>query len=332
MNTKKKKRIVSGIQPTGNLHIGNYLGAVKNWVELHETYDAFFPIVDLHAITLDFNPVELRKKTLEIAKVLVASGINPQKAPIFVQSDVKAHCELGWILNCVTARMSDLKKMTQFKDKSQKEGSDNATVGLFDYPVLMAADILLYDTELVPVGEDQFQHLELTRTLARRFNKKFGDTFKIPEYFVTKEGKRIMGLDDPIKKMSKSAKSKYNYISLMDSEDEIKKKVMKAVTDSDPTITYKEDRLAVKNLINIYKLLSNKSIKEIEEKYKNKGFKEFKQDLSGIIIDFVLPLQKRINSISDREIEKILEEGAKKATPIAERKIKEIRKKIGFLH
>ncbi len=328
---KVKKRIVSGIQPTGNLHIGNYLGAVKNWVELHENYDAFFMIVDLHAITLDQNPEKLRKKTLEIAKIFIASGINPDKATIFVQSDVKAHCELAWILNCTTAKMSDLKKMTQFKDKSLKGGTDNAGVGLFDYPVLQVADILLYDTELVPVGEDQVQHIELARTLGRRFNSKFSETFVIPEHSVTKEGKRIMGLDDSTKKMSKSAKSKYNYIALLDDEKTIRKKVMKAVTDSKNGITYEDDRPALKNLINIYKLLSNKSISEIEIKYKGRGFGDFKKDLADIIVEFAIPLQERINSISDDEILEILDKGAKKANLIAEKKILEVRKKIGFL-
>ncbi len=328
---EEKKRIVSGIKASGNLHIGNYLGAVKNWVELHENYDAFFMIVDLHAITVDQDPKELRKNTLEIAKIFIASGINPDKATVFVQSDVKAHCELAWILNCTTAKMSDLKKMTQFKDKSSKGGAENASVGLFDYPVLQVADILLYDTELVPVGEDQVQHIELSRTLARRFNSKFGDTFLIPQHSITKEGKRIMGLDDATKKMSKSAGSKYNYIALIDDEETIRKKVMKAVTDSQEGITYSDDRPALKNLINIYKLLSNKSISEIEQKYKGKGFGDFKKDLGDIIVEFVIPLQKRVDSITDDEIQSILIEGAKKANVIAEKKLLEVRKKIGFL-
>jgi len=328
---EEKKRIVSGIKASGNLHIGNYLGAVKNWVELHENYDAFFMIVDLHAITVDQDPKELRKNTLEIAKIFIASGINPDKATVFVQSDVKAHCELAWILNCTTAKMSDLKKMTQFKDKSSKGGVENASVGLFDYPVLQVADILLYDTELVPVGEDQVQHIELSRTLARRFNSKFGDTFLIPQHSITKEGKRIMGLDDATKKMSKSAGSKYNYIALIDDEETIRKKVMKAVTDSQEGITYSDDRPALKNLINIYKLLSNKSISEIEQKYKGKGFGDFKKDLGDIIVEFVIPLQKRVDSITDDEIQSILIEGAKKANVIAEKKLLEVRKKIGFL-
>lgn len=328
---KIKKRVISGIQPTGNLHIGNYLGAVKNWVELQDNYDAFYMLVDLHAITVKHDPKILREKSLEIVKILVASGINPAKAPIFVQSQVRAHAELTWILNCVVTRMSDLKKMTQFKDKTLKNGEENATVGLFDYPVLMAADILLYDVDIVPVGEDQFQHIELTRTLGRRFNKKFGETFKIPNYYITEEGKKIMGLDDVSKKMSKSAESIYNYIAFTDSESIIRKKISKAVTDSQEGITYEDNRPALKNLINIYKSFSNKSISEIEKMYKGKGFGDFKKDLADIVVDFVLPLQERIDSISDVEAMDIVVEGSKKVNSIAEKKIGEIKEKIGFL-
>ncbi|HMN19190.1 MAG TPA: tryptophan--tRNA ligase, partial [Candidatus Moranbacteria bacterium] len=244
-----KKRIFSGVQPSGNLHIGNYLGAIKNWVDLQDEYESIFCVVDLHAITVPQDPEKLRRKTLEIAKIYLAAGIDPQKSTIFVQSQVPEHSELMWLLNTV-AKMSELEKMTQFKDKSQKEGREGASLGLFAYPVLMAADILLYDTEIVPVGEDQKQHVELARDLAKRFNHRFGETFVVPQAHIRQEGMRIMGLDDPTKKMSKSASSEYNYIALMDDADTIRRKIKKAVTDSGSEISYGEEKPALRNLLN----------------------------------------------------------------------------------
>ena len=325
-----KQRIFSGIQPSGNLHIGNYLGAIKNWAKLQDEYDSIFCVVDMHAITVPQNPEELRQKTLEVAKIYLAAGINPKKSAMFIQSHIPEHAELCWILNTI-AKIPELEKMTQFKDKSSKEGKESSSVGLFDYPILMAADILLYDTQVVPVGEDQLQHIEITRTLAKRFNKKFGETFIIPEPFITKEGMRIMGLDDPTKKMSKSAASEYNYISFSDSEEDIRRKIKKAVTDSGSEIVYSDDKPALKNLINIYSLLDNKKPQEIEKLYKNKNYSDFKNDLADTAVNFMKPFQEKIKSLTDEKVLEILREGAEKVRPIAKKKLDEVKKKIGFI-
>lgn len=325
-----KKRIFSGVKPSGDLHIGNYIGAIKNWVKLQDKFESIFCVVDLHAITVPQNPVELRKRTIEIAKVYLAAGIDPKKCSIFIQSHIPEHAELAWVLNTI-AKVSEMEKMTQFKDKSQKDGRENAGMGLFDYPVLMAADILLYDTQVVPVGEDQLQHIEITRTLARRFNHNFGETFIVPEAFITKEGMRIMGLDDPMKKMSKSAKSEYNYIALSDNAETIRKKIKKAVTDSGLEIVYSDKKPALKNLINIYSLLGDSSAGEIEKKYRGKGYAEFKTDLAGVVVDFLVPFQKRMKELTDEKVLKILEEGAKRVGPIAKIKMAEVKKKVGFV-
>ncbi len=355
-----KQRIFSGIQPSGTLHIGNYLGAVKNWVTLQRKYDSVFCIVDLHAITVPQNPEELRKKTLELAKVYMASGINTQEATIFVQSQVPEHAELAWILNTIT-KMSELLIMQQFHKKSGRRNTNRryilrkklkgeiiesrvltkeeleeyelnkARVGLFDYPVLMAADILLYDTNLVPVGEDQLQHVELARTLAKRFNQQFGKTFVEPEPYIVKEGMRIMGLDDPTKKMSKSASSEYNYIALTDSPDKIREKIKRAVTDSGKRVRYAEDKPAIRNLINIYALLDNATPKDIEESYRGKGYAEFKSDLAEVIVDFLKDFQEKYRNIEDKEVLKILEGGKEKAKTLAAKKMEEVREKVGFL-
>jgi len=366
-----KKRIFSGVQPSGNLHIGNYLGAIKNWVKLQDEparhasqgdaggFDLIFCVVDMHAITIPQNPEELKKKTIEVAKAYLASGIDPQKSSMFIQSHVSEHAELAWILNTI-ARNSDLTKMTQFKDKSSfnfehlefpknykdyktpeellsasfqvyKERFNSVGVGLYDYPVLMAADILLYDTEKVPVGEDQVQHVELTRTLAKRFNSKFGETFVIPEPYLTKEGNRIMGLDDPAKKMSKSAESEYNYIALTDDAEAIRKKIKKAVTDSGKEIIYADDKPALKNLINIYSAFSDKKPEDIEKMFAGKGYAEFKNELAEVIIESLKPIQEKIKSLSDEEVLKILKDGAEKVRPIAKVKLDEVKRKIGFI-
>jgi len=324
-----KKRIFSGIQPSGSLHIGNYLGAIKNWVELQNEYDSIFCIVDLHAITVAQNPEELRKRTLEIAKIYLASGISAEKSAIFVQSHVHQHSELAWVLNTI-ARMSELRKMTQFKDKGG-DTNENVAAGLFDYPVLMAADILLYDTEVVPVGEDQVQHIELTRTLARRFNKKFGETFVVPEANVKKETMRIMGLDDPTKKMSKSAASEYNYIGLLDDPELIAKKIKKAVTGSGSEVKYSDDEPALKNLINIYSAFSGKSASEIVSEYKGKGYADFKEGLTKAVLSFIIPFQEKFKAIDDKQILDILQKGAEKVQPLAKKKIEEVKAKVGFI-
>lgn len=381
------ERLFSGIQPSGDLHLGNYLGAIKQWLALQDQYDALFCVVDLHAITVPQDPVVLRKKSLEIAKIYLAAGIDPKKCTLFVQSHVPAHAELGWILNTI-ATMGELGRMTQFKDKAKildisrgmvesnsqlgdlvrplvgkisngeklvteeerklfeafvgawsnsveqsKESlkSESVNLGLFDYPVLMAADILLYDTGVVPVGEDQKQHIELTRDLAERFNSRFGETFVIPEPLIQREGARIMGLDDPSKKMSKSASSEYNYIALSDDAETIRKKVKKAVTDSGSEIVYSDDKPALRNLINIYTLLSGKKVNEVEEMYRGKGYGDFKEGLAEVIVDFLIPFQERLAAISDEEVLAILKDGGNKAHIIAEEKMKQVRDRIGFL-
>ncbi|MDP1884188.1 MAG: tryptophan--tRNA ligase [Candidatus Moranbacteria bacterium] len=325
-----KQRIFSGIQPSGNLHLGNYLGAIKNWVKLQEEYDSIFCVVDLHAITVPQDPEILRQKTIEVAKIYLAAGIDPKKSSIFIQSHVSEHTELAWILNTL-AKIPELEKMTQFKDKSQKNGRESASVGLFDYPVLMAADILLYNTETVPVGEDQLQHIELARDLAARFNKKFGETFIIPQHFIKEEGMRIMGLDDPTKKMSKSAKSEYNYIALTDSEEIIRKKIKKAVTDSGSEIIYNDSKPALKNLINIYSLLADRTPAEIEKLYAGKGYGDFKNGLADALVSFLKPLQERMGAISDEEVLDILAKGAAKVRLIAAQKMFDVKQKLGFI-
>lgn len=324
------QRLFSGIQPSGNLHLGNYLGAIKQWVELQDSYEAFFCVVDLHAITVPQDPVELQKKTLEIAKIALAAGLDPKKCTIFIQSHVAGHVELGWILNTI-ATMGELGRMTQYKDKSQKEGGEGSGVGLFDYPVLMAADVLLYDTEAVPVGKDQMQHIELMRDLAQRFNNRFGETFIVPKGVLSKEGQLIMGLDDPSKKMSKSAASEYNYIALTDNVETVRRKIKKAVTDSGSEIVYSDEKPALKNLINIYTLLSGKTTSEIEAMYQGKGYGDFKADLAEVVVNFLVPFQERLAAISDEEALTILRAGAEKAKVLSEKKIKQVYEKVGFI-
>lgn len=323
-----KKIVFSGIQPSGNLHIGNYLGAIKQWVDMQDEYQCIFCVVDLHAITVKQKPEELRGNILEMVKVYIAAGIDPKKSLIFQQSDIAEHSELAWILNTIT-RMSDLNKMTQFKDKGGE--SENVGVGLFDYPVLMAADILLYNTDVVPVGEDQKQHVELARDLAKRFNHQFGETFKIPEVKIKKEGARIMGLDDPLKKMSKSAASPFNYIALTDEPEKAAKKIMKAVTDTDGIVKYdKEKKPGISNLLNIYSLLSGKSIAELEKNYLNKGYGDFKKDLAEVVKNFLNDFQNRYNKINDKEVLNTLKEGALELKPKALKTHSKVKKIIGL--
>src|SRR5712691_5403305 len=286
------KRIFSGVKPSGPLHLGNYLGALRNWVELQREYESFFCIVNLHAITVPQDPKELRERTLETARLYLALGIDPQVSTIFVQSDVAEHAELTWLLNCV-ARMSELERMTQFKDKARKQ-EENVGVGLLDYPVLMAADILLYQTELVPVGEDQKQHLELTRDIAIRFNRDYGQTFRVPDAFIPKVGARIMSLADPTRKMSKSdEESEAGCVMLLDSDDAVRRKFKRAVTDSGTEIRFDRNRPAINNLLTIYHLLTNKSAAQIEEHFSGKGYANLKEDLADVTIEFLKPIQER---------------------------------------
>ena len=310
------KRIFSGAQPTGNVHLGNYLGALRNWVALQTEYESFFCIVNLHAITVAQEPKILAEKTRELARVYLAVGIDPEISTVFVQSDVPHHAELAWLLNCVT-RMSELERMTQFKDKARKQG-ENVGVGYFDYPVLMAADILLYQTDLVPVGEDQKQHLELTRDIAIRFNRDYGETFRVPEAFIPKVGARIMSLADPAKKMSKSdEESEAGCIMLLDDADAVRRKFKRAVTDSGTEIRFDATRPAITNLLTIYHLLTDKSKDEIEKHFSGHGYAKLKEDLAEVTIEFLRPFQERVHSIDDGKLDQILERGAARAEEIA---------------
>lgn len=322
-------RVLTALQPSGILHIGNYFGAIEPMVSLQDTSENFLFAVDYHAITVPQEPEELRKNLLFATATYLAAGIDPERTVLFQQSRVPQHTELGWVLNCLTY-MGELERMTQFKDKARGKG-ESVSVGLFDYPVLMAADILLYDTQVVPVGEDQKQHLELARDLAERFNNRFGDTFVVPKPQIRKEGARIMGLDDPETKMSKSATSPKNYISLMDDEKTVLKKIKSAVTDSEGTIKYNPERLGVANLMTIYSLVTGKSYEEIEKMYEGKGYGDFKTDLATHVSAYLAPLQEKINAYLEKpeELIAILEKGSEKAKGIAEAKMKVVRQKIG---
>lgn len=323
------KRVFSGIQPTGQIHLGNYIGALHRFTRFQEDNDAFYCVVNLHAMTIPHDPVELREKTLELAALYLAVGLDPRKATLFVQSDVPAHAELAWMLQCV-AYMGEANRMTQFKEKS--EGKESVSVGLFTYPVLMAADILLYQTDYVPVGEDQKQHLELTRDLAVRFNQRFGQTFKIPEPKIEKVGARIMALDNPTKKMSKSAKAEGNSIAVLDDPSAIKKKLMRAVTDSENEIRYDpENKPGVSNLLTIYSLLSGRTIQELERAYSGQGYGRLKQDVVDVVVNELVPIQKRYEEIRNSgEVENVLAKGAERARELAEDTLQTVKQKMGL--
>ena len=330
---QNKKIIFSGVVPSGNLHVGNYFGAIRQWVELQNTgeYKNISCVVDEHALTTPQDPEKLRSKILEVFTLYLALGIEPEKSTIFVQSHVPEHSELNWILSTITP-VGELERMTQFKDKSKKQKS--VLAGLLNYPVLMAADILLYKTNLVPVGEDQLQHIEITRAIAKKFNNAFGVTFPIPEPFINKEAKRIMGLDDPAKKMSKSAENPNNYIALLDSPETIKEKIKSAVTDSGSEIKYDmENKPAISNLLLIYSLFSGKKMSELEKEYEGKNYSVFKQNLAEVIIENLSPIRKKYQELSANPdyVKKVLRAGADKAKTIASQTIKEVRAKIGFL-
>jgi tryptophanyl-tRNA synthetase len=392
-----RKRIFSGAQPTGDLHIGNYLGALRNWVALQDDYEAFYCIVNLHAITLPQDPHILRQKTLDLARIYLAAGIDPEKSTIFIQSDVPEHAELTWILSCV-ARMGELERMTQFKDKARKsipaseidpirqrllefflqeqaesgitpdwdvdlsnldavdqklgkvevripelyelirkaneevefENVQRAGVGLFTYPVLMAADILLYQTDLVPVGKDQKQHLELTRDLAERFNRDFGETFTVPDPYIPPVGANILSLQDPAKKMSKSDENPNGSIFLLDDADTITKKFKRAVTDSGTEINFNASRLAITNLLTIYQLLTGKTADECVVHFEGKGYGQFKTELAEATIEFLRPFQEKIKHYDDASLSSILTSGAEKAQIIAAKTLAEVYSRTGI--
>lgn len=326
---KTSQTILSGMRPSGTLHIGNYLGALKQWVQLQNKYKLFAMVADLHAITTPIDPEELRESTLKTAAFYIACGIDPKKSTIFIQSHVPAHTELGWILTTITP-LGELERMTQFKEKRQQAGT---LAGLLNYPVLQAADVLLYQTDVVPIGEDQIQHLEFTRTLARKFNVRFGDTFKEPKALVQKETARIMGLDDPFKKMSKSATSTNNYISLLDSPEEIRRKIKIAVTDSGKEIRYNEtEKPAISNLMTIYSAFSGLTYAEIEKRFSGKNYGEFKHALAELLADSLSPIQKKYSSLmgNKTELKKIIAAGAKKAAVAANNTLKTARDNVGL--
>ncbi len=321
---------VSGVQPSGDLHIGNYLGAIKQFVGLQNKYKTYFFIVDLHALTENPDPEKLREQTTNLAALYLACGLDPRKTTLFIQSHVPGHVELAWILNTITP-LGELQRMTQFKDKSEKHG---VLAGLLNYPILMAADILIYNPDVVPVGEDQIQHLELTRTLARRFNSKYGETFKEPQALLQKESARIMGLDDPTKKMSKSAGDN-NYIALIDGPDIIRKKIKTAITDSGSEIKYDaENKAGLSNLLSIYSGFSMKSIPKLEAEYSGKNYGQFKYDLAELLVQKLSPIQERYNSLlkNKKSLIKILDEGARTANKAAEKTMKHVRERIGLIY
>jgi tryptophanyl-tRNA synthetase len=323
------KRVFSGVQPTGEIHIGNYLGAIRNFVKLQEEAECLFCVVNLHAITVPQDPALLKQKTLEVATLYFAAGLDPNKCIVFAQSDVPAHTELSWMLEC-NSYFGELSRMTQFKDKSH--GKDNVSTGLFTYPVLMAADILLYQTDLVPVGQDQKQHIELTRDVAQRFNQRFGPTFKVPEPMIGEVGAKIMALDDPSKKMSKSADSPNNRINLMDDPKTVKKKIGRAVTDSGSEVRYSvAEKPGIANLMSIYSVLSGDSIAQIEARYAGKGYGAFKGDLTDIINTDLAKIQSRYKELHESgQVLEFLESGASKAMKLADQTMTIVKERMGF--
>ena len=330
MQRVMKKRVFSGIQPTGNIHIGNYLGAIQHWVASQTEFDSVFCIVDLHAITVPQDPEILKSKIREVTGLLFAAGIDPKLSAVFVQSHIGAHAELTWILNCFIP-MGWMKRMTQFKEKSQRQ-KEQVSVGLFDYPALMAADILLYETDFVPVGEDQKQHVELARDIAQRFNSIYGETFKLPAVLMAEIGARIMGLDDPTEKMSKSEGRPSHTINLLDSPDDIRAKVMRATTDSLREIRFDESRPGIYNLLVIYELFTKLDRGEIEARFEGKGYADFKGELVEVVIEGLSPLQSRYRELTadPTYIDSLLAEGALRVKPVAEKTLALVKDRIGL--
>jgi len=324
-------RIVSGIQPSGELNIGNYLGAIKNWISLQENNECLFFIADLHALTAPYNPKELKTRITNLVIAYLAAGLNPEKSILFVQSHVKEHAELSWLLNTVTP-VGELQRMTQYKDKSKKY-KDNINAGLLNYPILQAADVLLYKGEAVPVGKDQEQHLELMRSIAKKFNQKFGETFKEPKSLIPKEGAKIMSLTDPKKKMSKSDDAK-SYVSLFDSPEDITKKIMPATTDSGKDIKYNiTKKPGISNLLTIYSLLTGKTTQEIEKQFAKKSYADFKKSLAEVTVNYLEPFRRKQKEFAARDvyIEEILKQGKNRAEIIAQATMQEVKEKMGLL-
>ncbi len=330
--TEQKKRIFSGVQPSGNLTIGNYLGAIKNWIPMQEEFECLYCIVDLHTLTVRQKPAELRQRSLGLLALYIACGLDPQKSILFMQSHVSAHSELAWLLNCYTY-MGELNRMTQFKDKSAKH-ADNINAGLFTYPVLMAADILLYQTDLVPIGQDQKQHLEITRDIAERFNNVYGETFRIPEPYIPKIGAKIMSLQEPEKKMSKSDENENAYVFILDPEDTIIRKFKRAVTDSEREIRYDEvNKPGVSNLMSIYSAVTGKGFSDIEREFDGRSYGDLKEVVGQSVAEMLKPVQQRYNElISDKDyLNSILKENAEKATYLARKTLSKVQRKIGLV-
>lgn len=331
---ENKKRIFSGVQPSGTITLGNYLGAIKNWVDLQNDYECLYAIMDMHSITVRQDPAELKKRTLDLLKIYLACGIDPEKNLLFVQSHVPSHAQLSWVLNCYTY-MGELSRMTQFKDKSKGHG-DNINAGLFTYPVLMAADILLYGAELVPVGKDQMQHIELCRDVAERFNSVYGDVFVIPEGFMPKAGAKVMSLQEPTKKMSKSDPNPKGYISMLDDVNVIAKKIKSAVTDSEGVVEFRdgdETKAGINNLMTIFSAVTGKSYDEITKEYTGLGYGAFKTDVAEAVVEHIKPIREEYDRLSGDKayLEGIYKSGAEKAEAIASRTVRKVYKKVGFL-
>ncbi|NLK64125.1 MAG: tryptophan--tRNA ligase [Tissierellia bacterium] len=329
---ESKKKIFSGMQPSGSLTLGNYLGALKNWVALQNKYDCYYCVVDMHAITVPKEPKDLRKNTYEVLANYIAAGLDTEQVTLFIQSHVSAHAELSWILNCFSY-YGELGRMTQFKDKSKKQDSNAITAGLFTYPVLMAADILLYQADLVPVGEDQRQHLEITRDIAQRFNNRFGETFTVPEPYISTDVAKIMSLQDPQSKMSKSDTNENAYILITDSPDLIRRKFKRSVTDSVGVVNYSDEQPGVKNLINIYSKITSIKPEKAVSNYEGKGYAQLKEDVAEVVVEELKPIQERIDYLLKNKdyLEEIYSVGAQKAEATARKTLRKVQKKVGFI-
>ena len=331
MDEQVRKRVFSGVQPTGKVTLGNYLGAIRNWQPLQEQYDCIYCVVDLHSLTVTQVPAELRKNTMELVALYIACGIDPTKSTLFIQSHVHEHAELAWVLDTI-AYVGELNRMTQFKDKSRKH-ADNINMGLMNYPVLMASDILLYQADFIPVGKDQVQHVELTRDVAQRFNARYSDTFVVPQTLLNKSGQSIKSLQDPTAKMSKSDPNENSFISLTDDADTIRRKLRRAVTDSDTCVRHGADKPAITNLLNIYTLCSGMSMSEAEKQFEGKGYGEFKDAVADAVIAVVAPIQaeqKRL--LADKAyLENVLKTGAEQASYLASKTLSKVYRKVGLI-
>lgn len=329
---EQKKRIFSGVQPSGNLTIGNYLGAIKNWIPMQDEFECLYCVVDLHTLTVRQKPAELRQRSLNLLALYMACGLDPHKSILYLQSHVSAHAELAWILNCYTY-MGELNRMTQFKDKSTRH-ADNINAGLYTYPVLMAADILLYQAELVPIGQDQKQHLEITRDIAERFNNVYGDTFTIPEAYIPKIGAKIMSLQEPEKKMSKSDDNENAYVFILEEKDAIMRKFKRAVTDSEREIRYDEvNKPGVSNLISIYSSVTDKSFSDIEKEFEGRSYGDLKETVGMAVVDTLEPIQKKFNEYAANKdyLNSILKENSEKAAYLARKTLSKVQRKIGLV-